>query len=433
MPIQILPRVPGFGEQLGAGLGTGLGRGMEALTREKLRQLTQQQQMAPLISAIQQMYGIEPTAAAVSPVEAVIPPTEAVAPVEPKVAPPTIFPRDEKTLFEQLGYKKPYLLEKIERLVPPTAAPTREEEPTFPLEEVVMPSPSKIVERIGLIPTPLPEREKVVPPARRPLSEIERSQLLASGATGDLRQVTQTMRNIEQSRKKEAQFERKLELEREKEERKERIEAFKLTKGERKEILEKAKSARQNLLDLERMEELQEEGKLDTPGYVEFLKRSGLDIPALMSPGSEEFQKIAVTFLRDARTYFGARVTNFELDQFLKGIPSLSQSPEGRKRVIANLKRFNRIALEHSNALKEVIAENKGTPPLDLLEKIDTKVGKKMDKLAELFKEDLKKPVPKGQSKLIAALQAAAGGIIGAPGKLLGKIGAIGGGAAEVL
>ena len=149
--------------------------------------------------------------------------------------------------------------------------------------------------------------------------------------------------------------------------RKEKIEAFKLSKDERKSILEAGKSARQNLHDLNRMEELEKEGKLDTPGYVEFLKRSGLDIPALMNPGSEEFNKIAQTFLRDAKTYLGSRISNFELEQFLKTVPNLSQSPEGRKRVIANLKRFNRISLEYSNALKTIIKENNVVPPLDLI------------------------------------------------------------------
>lgn len=190
-------------------------------------------------------------------------------------------------------------------------------------------------------------------------------------------------------------------------------EAFKQTKQERKEIIEKARSARQNIHDLERLSELEREGKLDTPGYVEFLKRSGLDVPALMNPGSEEFNKIAASFLRDAKTYLGARISNYELEQFLKTIPNLSQSPEGRKRVIANLKNFNRIALSYNEALKEVMAEHKGVPPLDLSEKIEDKVEKKIDKLSDKLKEDLAKPVPQAQNKLTTALQTATGTGIG--------------------
>jgi hypothetical protein len=204
--------------------------------------------------------------------------------------------------------------------------------------------------------------------------------------------------------------------------------AFKETKVERKEIIEKAKVARQTLSDLERFEELQKEGKLDTPGYVEFLKRSGLDIPALMNPGSEEFNKIQANFLRDAKTYFGGRISNFEVDQFLKTLPNLSQSNQGRSRVIANLKRINRVALEHNTALKDVMSENKGVPPLDLLEKVDAKIEKKLDAIANQFKRDLAKPVPAGQNKLVTALQAGAGSVLGVPGKILGGVGKLIGG-----
>jgi hypothetical protein len=191
---------------------------------------------------------------------------------------------------------------------------------------------------------------------------------------------------------------------------------YKATKEIRHEVAGKATAARQDLKDLDRMEDLSKDNKLDTPGYVEFLKRSGFDIPALMKPDSEEFIKIQANFLRNAKAYFGSRISNYEAEQFLKTIPSLSQSPEGRKRVIANLKYINRAALEHFNSMKEVIAENKGVPPMDLEEKTFDKTEKKMDALADRFKKDLAKPVPKGQNKLITAIQAGLGDIAGGVG-----------------
>lgn len=213
----------------------------------------------------------------------------------------------------------------------------------------------------------------------------------------------------------------RLEVAKRKEERAERGEAFKLTKEERKEIVTKAKAARQNLRDLDRLEELEKEGKLDTPGYIEMLKRSGFDIPALMNPGSEEYQKVAQTFIRDAKTYLGSRISNFELEQFLKTIPSLSQSPEGRKRVIGNLKYINNVSLAYNDALKDVIAENKGVPPLDLEERIDDKIEKKLDGIANKFRKDISKNVPPAQNKLVTALQASLGGAASAiPGALKG-------------
>jgi hypothetical protein len=204
-----------------------------------------------------------------------------------------------------------------------------------------------------------------------------------------------------------------------KEKRKENAEAFKATKEFRHDIIEKRKAARSDLQDLNRLEELSNSGKLDTPGYVEFLKRSGLDIPGLLNPESEEFQKIQANFLRNAKQYFGGRISNYEVEQFLKTIPSLSQSPEGRSRVIANLKKIARGAEEYYQASQEVLKEHRGVPPLDFEEKVEERIDKRLDAVAKKFKEDLKKPVPKGQNKFITALQTGLGSLVGSAGSVV--------------
>lgn len=206
---------------------------------------------------------------------------------------------------------------------------------------------------------------------------------------------------------------------------KEKSEAFKHTAPIVKDILAKENQARIDINSINRLEELNKSGKLDTPGYIEFLKNSGLDIPALMNPESEEFQKIIYNFAKNAKQIFGARVSNFEFDQFLKSIPSLSQSPEGRKRVMANLKNLNRADIERGKALREIVKENNGVPPLDLELQIEDRLNKKLDGLAKLFRDDLQKEVPEGQNKYITALQSAAGKTLGN----LPKAAAIGGGA----
>ncbi len=198
--------------------------------------------------------------------------------------------------------------------------------------------------------------------------------------------------------------------------------AFKETKEERKQIVDKARAARQNIHDLERLEELEKEGKLDTPGYVAFLQNSGLDIPALLDPSSQEFQKVAQSFLRDAKTYLGARISNFELEQFLKTIPSLSQSPEGRKRVISNLKYFNRAALAYNDAYRDILKENKGVPPLDLTEKIEDKIEPKLNRIGKQLKDDFKKKVPKGEPGYKTALLSIAGSALGTLGNALASV-----------
>lgn len=208
--------------------------------------------------------------------------------------------------------------------------------------------------------------------------------------------------------------------------REETIRLFKETAPYREKTLEAKNSAQAVLDDLSRMKELESgDAQLDTPGYIEFLERSGLDIPALMKPESEEFNKLRQTQLRDARQYFGGRVTNFEMDQFLKSIPSLNQSPEGRKRVIANMERINKLKVKTADVMRKIIKENGGVPPLDLAEQVDERMKKYRDRFAEEFKTDLKRKVPQSQSPYITAMQAIAGSAVPTVGK--GIKGALGG------
>lgn len=221
--------------------------------------------------------------------------------------------------------------------------------------------------------------------------------------------------------------EKKLALKQEQTAKQEKAERFKATKELRTEVYNKAQNARRELRDLDRMQELDETGKLDDPSYVEFLKRSGLDIPSLlMNPESEEFQKIATGFIREAKQYFGGRITNYDIEQFLKTIPSLSQSPDGRKRVIAGLKQLKRGDLAYNETLREIMKENEGVPPYDLMEQVGDRIEGKLDKIALKFREDLRRPVPKGESGALTGFGAALGSIIGAPGALLNAIGGVG-------
>lgn len=161
--------------------------------------------------------------------------------------------------------------------------------------------------------------------------------------------------------------------------------AFKITKDVRSRIAKESRGARENMARLGRMSNLIDEGKLIGPVWNETLKRLNLDIPALKNPSSQEFDKLTVDFLRGARDIFGARVTNFEVENFLKAIPSLSQTNEGKKRVIRNLELMNKGAVVRSKVMQEVVKENGGIPPLDLEEQVEERAGPVLDKLSSKF------------------------------------------------
>lgn len=203
------------------------------------------------------------------------------------------------------------------------------------------------------------------------------------------------------------------------------------TKKFRDEVNSARKSAKTKLRDLDRLDELENE-KLETAGYKEFLERSGLDIPALMNPQSQEYEKISTSFIRDAGNIFKGKVSNYEADLMLKLIPTLSLSPEGRNRVRANLRYTEDAALAYGQTMDEVIKQNGGKIPLDLEERVLNRIDPKLDKLSKKFKENLKKPVPKGQSPITTAIQAGLGSALGAVGKSIpGLIGSAIKGAAQ--
>lgn len=163
---------------------------------------------------------------------------------------------------------------------------------------------------------------------------------------------------------------------------------FKETKEIRKEIVTASKGAKENLVRLGLMERLNKEDKLVDAKYYEFLKKVGFDFPAMLNPESQEFQKLSIDFLRDAKAVFGARVTNFEAQQFLKGIPTLSQTKEGRERVIKNLRMFNKASVERGKVMREVLKEHKGVPPFDLAEIVDQRMDPYLDNIlkdSEMF------------------------------------------------
>lgn len=372
MAIYFAPKEVGAGERIGTGLGTGLSQGLQALAQQKMQQMQQRKSLDALKAA-----GLTDQDAAL------------ISQYSPEIQAKllgNLWQRGPGMPFSQSGDMAQQLQQ-------------------------------------GLAP------QQTFPDMQEVLSRGE-----TGGQVAPLQQ--QQMQNSFYSLPlKERREQEKLDLKRRQVASQEEASRFKATAAERKDIIDKARAARQDLKDLDRMEELEKEGKLDTPGYTEFLKRSGLDIPALMNPGSEEFIKTSANFMRNAKTYLGSRISNYELEQFLKTIPSLSQSPQGRKRVISNLKYVARSALEYNNALKEVLAKNKGVPPYDLPEQIDDRIESKLDKLSQKFKEDLARPVPKGQNKLITALQSIAGSTIGpvagglAGGLVGGPVGALGGAA----
>lgn len=214
---------------------------------------------------------------------------------------------------------------------------------------------------------------------------------------------------------------------------------FAATKEYRNAINNRAEAALRRKEDIEEQRALERSGKLDTPGYVEFLQRSGLDVPALLNPESQEFNKIVQNYLKDAKSLYGSQVTQYDVEQLLKAVPTLSNSRKGRERVLAALDRYADGELAYQQTVKQIMRENKGVPPLDLQEQVSERIGPKLKQIGKKFKEEIRKIQKMNieeENSLVTAGQAILGNVVGGLGKKIPnaiKYGALGAGAGSAL
>lgn len=301
-------------------------------------------------------------------------------------------------------------------------APPSLEEKIYPDKKTKAPSLSQMLNLItesklkNLYPTAVPQEnqfavqqeaspefgesiEKEIPRAQKEKSELQKFRDF----------IRQKKINLTPAQRKEAESQI-MEQEKLAEERKKNAQAE--TRKYRDKVNEEYEASRDQLQDLERLDELNKAGKLDDAAWTTFLEESGLNIPALLDPNSQEFQKTALGFLRSGRSIFGSRLTDFDVRQLLQMIPTLSQSPKGRGRIIATLRRLARGKELNYKAMRDIMRENKGIPPDDMREQINDRIKGPLNDLYKKFKKELnemEKLLPEGSSKA-AIIGSALGG-----------------------
>jgi hypothetical protein len=152
------------------------------------------------------------------------------------------------------------------------------------------------------------------------------------------------------------------------------------------------KSARDSDTRLDRMAKLADTGKLNSPLFAGLVK--GIKIPIIghiglpqgwLTPESQEFDKLSTDFVKGAKDIFGSRMTQGEVDLFLKTVPSLTNSDEGKKVLIRNLKIMNEGAKVKKEALDSILKLNGGRYPANLDSLVEEVAGPKLEDLKEKF------------------------------------------------
>lgn len=156
---------------------------------------------------------------------------------------------------------------------------------------------------------------------------------------------------------------------------------------------------------LNKMDELIKTGKLSNPVFSSVLKTLSngifglsLDLHALQNPESQQFEKLSTDFLRDAKSIFGSRLTDADLNAFLKTVPTLTQSNEGKVKLIESMRQFNDASKIRYNVTKELIKANGGRRPANLPQLVEEYSAPEIDKLAQNFKSQYEGGVPGTES-----------------------------------
>jgi hypothetical protein len=167
-----------------------------------------------------------------------------------------------------------------------------------------------------------------------------------------------------------------------------------------KDTIKQAHAAKNNDKRLNRMEELIKTGKLSGTGFNSLIKTLshgifgfGIDLSGLNNPESQEFEKLSNDFIKEAKEIFGGgRLTDADLAAYLKTVPTLLLSNEGKLRVMNNMRQFNEAAKIKDNALREVIKANGGKRPRNLEILVDEIAQPQIDALADQFKQSFQAP-----------------------------------------
>ncbi len=107
-----------------------------------------------------------------------------------------------------------------------------------------------------------------------------------------------------------------------------------------------------------------------------------------LTPEAQEAIKLIIDSTSNIKDTYGARVTNFDLQTYLKKLPSLFNSPEGKMRVLRDLRIMNQLNRLHAEGIQDIFEEAGGSDkiPYSKAEKLyKKKFGPLEKQLVEQF------------------------------------------------
>lgn len=148
------------------------------------------------------------------------------------------------------------------------------------------------------------------------------------------------------------------------------------------------------------MQKLASDDDLIGPTAAVFLEELGIPLGALADPSSELYNKLSLDLLKGLPETYGNRILKVEVDNFLKTIPSLLNSPNGRRMIASNMLKLGEMKEvyydEMRNQQRQYLDQNK---PLarDFQQRVFDQVRPQIDRINnEFVKMSEIKSVPPG-------------------------------------
>jgi len=152
----------------------------------------------------------------------------------------------------------------------------------------------------------------------------------------------------------------------------------------------KLNASRQTGLLLNTLDSLNERGNLPSDlGRINVDTDGNLKLPFLASADTQRFVKTINEFTRGAKESYGARVTNFDLGQFLLRLPTLMNTQEGRRQIIQQMKLMNDLDKKAYKDYQKIYKEAGGIRKIDF------------DKVQDILDERLEPEIEKINNALL--------------------------------
>jgi len=103
---------------------------------------------------------------------------------------------------------------------------------------------------------------------------------------------------------------------------------------------------------------------------------------------TQEYEKLSAELIKGAKAIFGSRITDNDLNAFMKMVPTLSNTDAGRLAILRNIKLVNEAGLVRGRVLNDVKKNNDGRLPgnvRDIVEEISAGI---IDRMANEFRQE---------------------------------------------